>query len=64
MTKSYLDAHLDGVGQTLGRAFPDDRQDPLEVGLVQLLLQHDQVLVEVADQGLGVAAWKSKQKQS
>ena len=56
MTKSDLDAHLDGVGQTLCRAFPDDRQDPLEVGLVQLLLQHDQVLVEVADQGFGVAA--------
>ncbi len=35
-------------------ALPDDGQDPFEVCLVQLLLQHDQVLVQVVDQGLGV----------
>ena len=36
-----------GVGETLGGALPDDGEDLLEVGLVQLLLEEQHVLVEV-----------------
>ena len=34
-----LYADVDGVGEALGRALPDDGEDLLEVGLVQLLLR-------------------------
>ena len=36
-----------GVGETLGGALPDDGEDLLEVGFVQLLLEEQHVLVEV-----------------
>ena len=45
-----------GVGETLGGALPDDGEDLLEVGLVQLLLEEQHVLVEIPDEAVHVAA--------
>ena len=57
---SYLNANLDCVGEALCRALPNDGQDSFEVGLVQFLLQNDQVLIKVIDQGLRIASWDWK----
>ena len=47
---------MDGVGEALGRTLPDDGEDLLEVGLVQLLLEEEHVLVEVSYEAVDVAA--------
>ena len=45
-----------GVRQTLGRALPNNGEDLLEVGLVQLLLEEQHVLVEVLNKAVHVAS--------
>ena len=55
-TQTHLNADVNGVRETLGGALPDDGEDLLEVGLVQLLLEEQHVLVEVLDQAVHVAA--------
>ena len=54
--KTHLNADMYGVGETLGGALPDDGEDLLEVGLVQLLLEEQHVLVEVL-YGEGKKRW-------
>ena len=52
----HLNADMDGVRETLGRALPNNGEHLLEVGLVQLLLEEQHVLVEVLNQAVHVAA--------